>query len=629
MAIVLFAAPLSSAGAAATGDRLLYEPYQTAAARYPHVSKRDFQRAVHFIDREGRVSWGAEAVLRTAAECGRKRWLLWLYLHLPPVALVFEFLYRMIAANRKPLTWLRRFWYGKDLKLPTYHIASAVFLRLLGIIYLIAFISLWTQITGLVGEHGILPVDKYLAAVQQHFAQEMPPESSVWNVPTLAWLSPHDWFLNLLCASGTVLSVMLILGLLPMLSLALLWICYLSAFHAGQVFLGFQWDLLLLETGLAAIFLAPAGWRSKFLADRHPPRLAIWLLWWLLFRLMFESGAVKLTWNTGSTGPDGQPMANTWKLLTALEYHYWTQPLPGWTSWYMAQLPHWFQKASVLFVFVVELGLPWLMFGPRVLRAIACGGIVLLMALIGATGNYNFFNLLTVALAIMLLDDKLWPSFLRRRIRGTDWPVQFSPTRWRTFVMIPFAVFAIWVGGSQVIDAVRPAQESSESLESKLHVAQFFPVNSYGLFRQMTETRPEIIIEGSMDGADWKPFEFRWKPGDLLQAPRFCQPHQPRLDWQMWFEALRLEQVYNATKDVNPRYMSPWFQSFLMQLLHGEPQVMALLGENPFPNGPPKFLRVGLYQYFFTDENEWRQTKNWWHRDQIWLGPGWSLAPDK
>ena len=185
------------------------------------------------------MSRGAEAVLRTAAECGRKQWLLWLYLRLPPVSFVFDLLYLLVAKNRRPLTLLRRVWYGKDLKLPTYHIASAMFLRLLGIIYLIAFVSLWTQITGLV-VRGILPIDKYLAAVDQHFAQELPPESPVWNVPTLAWLSPHDWFLNLLCAVGAVLSVVLILGLLPMLTLRYCGFVTCRHFTQGRYFSDFN-----------------------------------------------------------------------------------------------------------------------------------------------------------------------------------------------------------------------------------------------------------------------------------------------------------------------------------------------------------------------------------------------------
>jgi lipase maturation factor 1 len=392
------------------------------------------------------------------------------------------------------------------------------------------------------------------------------------------------------------------------------------------VFLSFQWDILLLETGFVAIFMAPFAMRSRFLADRHPPRLAIWLVWWLLFRLMFESGAVKLTWNAWQKGPDGLPLANTWESLTALNFHYWTQPLPVWTSWYAAKLPSWFQKLSVLFVFVVELGLPWLIIGPRLLRCVAFGGITLLMLLIAGTGNYNFFNLLTVILALLLLDDKIWPRFLQRRIRGIDWPVLASPTRWRSFLLIPFAGLAIVLGTVQVKESIVPTAEPGPSLESKLNIGQFCLVNSYGLFRQMTETRPEILIEGSADGTDWKMYEFRWKPGDLSLSPRFVAPHQPRLDWQMWFEALRLEQVHKITGTIEPRYMSPWFQSFLMQLLRGEPKVVGLLEANPFPNATPRFMRIALYQYRFTDALERQKSGNWWNREQVWVGPNWSLA---
>ena len=559
------------------------------------------------------------------ALCGRKRWLGWLYKSLPPFAFAAEAAYRLYAANRKPIAILRRIWFGKDLKLPTYHIASALFLRLLGVVYLIAFVSLWTQINGLVGDHGILPLANYLDAVDQHFSQATPPASPGWNLPTLAWISPHDGFLNILCGAGTTLSVMLIAGLLPLPTLVLLWGIYLSLFHAGQDFLSFQWDILLLETGFAAIFLAPFSWRSKFLADRHPPRLAIWLLWWILFRLMLESGAVKLTWNTWDIGPDGLPAPNTWKSLTALDFHYWTQPLPMWTSWYAAKLPQWFQKLSVVFVLAVELGMPWLIFGPRILKYIACGAITLLMILIAATGNYNFFNLLTIVLCILLLDDKAWPQFLRRRIRGTDWPVLASPTRWRTVLLIPFAALALLLGVQQVKEAVAPAQHREPSLAADLHIAQFCLVNEYGLFRQMTETRPEIIIEGSTVGTDWKPYEFKWKPGDLSQAPRFNTPHQPRLDWQMWFEALRLERIHTATGTVDPRLMSPWFQSFLMCLRAANRKCWTCWPAIRSPTARQGSLRIQLYQYRFTDADERRNSGEWWHRTQVWVGPIWSL----
>jgi predicted DCC family thiol-disulfide oxidoreductase YuxK len=373
----------------ATDERIQFVPFQEAEARLPQIGDDERPIALCFVSKNGTVSRGAEAVLQMAAYCGRRRWLLRLYQNLPPLAFAAKACYRLAAVSRGPRTVVRRIWYGNDLKPPTYHIATALFLRLLGLVYLIAFVSLWTQIDGLIGDHGILPVTNYLDAAKHQFAAMSAPVSPVWNLPTLAWINAHNGFLHLLCAAGTLLSILLVLGLLPLPSLVLLWLAYLSLFHAGQEFLGFQWDILLLETGAVAIFMAPWTLRWRWLAGRHPPRIAIWLVWWLLFRLMFESGAVKLTWSNWQLGPDGSPVANTWRSLTALDFHYWTQPLPIWTSWYAAKLPEWFQKLSVSFVFVVELGLPWLIFGPRLLRYLACGGITLLMLLIAATSLHQ------------------------------------------------------------------------------------------------------------------------------------------------------------------------------------------------------------------------------------------------
>src|SRR5258705_4401773 len=333
---------------------------------------------------------------------------------------------------------------------------------------------------------------------------------------------------------------------------------------------------------------APFVVRSSFLKDRHSPRLAIWLVWWLLFRLMFESGAVKLTWNAWQLGPDGAPIANIWKSLTALDFHYWSQPLPIWTSWYSANLPGWFQKLSIVFVLVVELVLPWMIFGPRLVRHVAFGGIALLMFLIAATGNYNFFNLLAFALAVVLLDDRAWPRFLRNRIAGTDWPFLATPTQWRSIILVPFAFLVVLIGSLQVKEAIAPSKSPTASLESKLGIGRFFFVNEYGLFRQMTETRPEIVLEGSNDAIKWTAYEFRWKPGDPSRRPRLCEPHQPQLDWKMWFEALRLEEVYKITGTIDPRNMNAWFQSFLIRLMKGEPDVVGLFAYNSFPDRPLK-----------------------------------------
>lgn len=510
---------------------------------------------------------------------------------------------------RDALMIIRRFWYGKTLEPPTYGIAAAIFLRLLGVVYLVAFVSLWTQIEGLVGQDGVLPAANYLTAADRYYSQHDPPMSPVWYVPTLAWLNSSDGFLNFLCGAGSVLSLFLIFGVLPIPVLMVLWLCYLSLFHVGQDFLSFQWDILLLETGVLAIFVAPISLRSQFLAERQPPRLAIWLIWFLLFRLMFRSGLVKLIWNDSLAGPAGIPVQNAWESLTALNYHYWTQPLPVWTSWYAVQLPTWFHKLSVVVLLIVELVLPWFMFGPRLLRYIAFGGITCLMLLIAATGNYTFFNLLTIVLAITLIDDNAWPGFIRGKIQvSAVASISESRSRNRLILLVVAAL---------VFLSVQP---------SSIRFTQFHFVNQYGLFQRMTETRPEIVIEGSSDGLEWNEYSFRWKPGELSRHPRFCAPHQPRLDWQMWFEALQLEHAHQVTGTVLPSHMSRWFHSLLSRLLEGETKVLELLGDNPFPKSPPAFVRFILYEYRFTTADERNKTGDWWHRDVVWVSPTRSVA---
>ena len=457
----------------ATGTAITYVPYGELKTRISGYSNEDFRAAIHFVDSNADVYRGAEAVFRAMAHGGRKRWLLTLYRTLPPFALAAEAVYRTIAANRSQISTILGFWRGKDLRPPTYFISTALYLRLMGLVYLIAFASLWTQLDGLIGDRGILPANAFLAAAKNYCTQQFPPASPIWNFPTVAWLNPHDVFLNLICIGGMVASALLIVGVLPILLLAILWILYLSLFVVGQDFLSFQWDILLLEAGLVSIFIAPFGFRSRFLRDRHAPRIAIWLAWWLLFRLMFESGAVKLSWSKWLVDSAGNRVPNTWWALTALNYHYWTQPLPAWTSWYAAQLPEWFQKLSVIVVLVIELFLPWLILGPRRCRYVAFCGFASLMLLIAATGNYNFFNLLTIVIALTLLDDKAWPKWLQGRITGIDDPWLASPTRWRSFLLIPLALLAMLVGVSQVWEAALPERAPRQPLESRLGVRSF------------------------------------------------------------------------------------------------------------------------------------------------------------
>jgi len=292
----------------------------------------------------------------------------------------------------------------------TYVLASWAFLRLLGLVYVIAFGSLWIQLDGLIGREGIVPVAPLLAAAQNRLGIER-----WWQVPTLCWLDASDGFLYLLCGLGVGLGCLVMLGLLPALNLMLLWALYLSFATVCQPWLGFQWDNLLLETGFLSVWLAPLTLHDRLRRAVPPSPLALWSLRWLLIRLMFASGVVKL-----SSGDA------TWRDLTALVYHYETQPLPTWIGWYAHQLPMTWQRASTLVMFVTELVVPWLILAPRRLRLVACGCLVALQLLIAATGNYGFFNLLALLLCLLLCDDAVWPRAWRARLDVTPFPATAS-----------------------------------------------------------------------------------------------------------------------------------------------------------------------------------------------------------
>jgi len=462
-----------------------------------------------------------------------------------------------------------------------------LFLRLLGLIYVVAFLSLWVQIDGLIGENGVLPAADYL-----HEIAGMLGAARYWWVPTLYWFAPTDTMLHTLCAIGCAAAVSLTVGVAPALCLAITWASYLSLCTIGQDFLSFQWDILLLEAGFLAIFVAPLTFRPAAAHASPPPVITAWLLRWLLFRLMFSSGAVKLL-----SGDE------TWRHLTALEYHYWTQPLPTWIGWYANVLPDWFQRVSCALMFAVELGAPMLIWGGTIPRRIAFIPLVALQLLILLTGNYCFFNLLTIALCLLLLDDRAWPQWLRARLEHTTEPPTLA---WPKWILAPLAAVILTLSALQMFSLSRIGLPWPDALQTARRVlAPLRIVNGYGLFAMMTTTRPEIIVEGSDDGTQWKEYEFRWKAGDPSRAPAFVEPHQPRLDWQMWFAALGSYE------------QDSWFVAFAYRLLQGSAPVLALLERNPFPERPPRYLRALLYHYTFTDLAERRATGHWWKRELI------------
>ena len=474
----------------------------------------------------------------------------------------------------------------------TYVLASWLFLRVLGVIYFAAFTSLAGQIRGLAGRDGILPVAEFLNG-RRHWGW-----ARFWRWPSLCWFSSSDTSLLCLCWGGAILAVLLVVGVVPVAVLFLLWLSYLSLFTACRLFLCYQWDILLLETGFLAIFLAPVQILPEFPPRSAPPAIAVWLLWWLLFRLMFWSGAVKL--RSGD---------RTWRNFTALNFHYESQPLPTPVAWYAQRCPRVFHKWSVGVVLAIELLAPFWIPAPSAWRYAAAWLFILLMVLIELTGNYAFFNWLGIALSLLLFDDKIWLRVFKYFSHVSE--ARIMPASSISVCIAAGVALVVALLSLDIIGRLFRVEISrSKSLSGFFDVLEPLRlVNSYGLFAVMTTGRPEIILEGSEDGINWREYEFKWKPGDVRRAPRFVAPHQPRLDWQMWFAAL------------GAPLSNLWLERLRSRLLQGSPAVLSLLKTNPFPQQPPAYVRAVLYHYRFARTAERRATGAWWVRERRGLCP--------
>ena len=460
----------------------------------------------------------------------------------------------------------------------TYAISSWLFARALGGVLFIAFVSLGVQAKGLFGANGVTPIAMLVT-------QAKSAGHKFWQHPSALWWDSSDAMIRAVWLIGVMAALALLLGFLPKLALAVSWFAYLSFVSLGWPFMSFQWDALLLEVSFAAFFFVPMRVWDRPSGHPTPHPIARWALWWLLFRLVFRSAWVKLA--SGDAA---------WADLNALSYHYWTQPLPTALAWYANLLPDWFQELSCALMFAIEFAAPVLIFLPWAwARRTAAAAIIVLMLLIAITGNYGFFNLLTIALCIPLLDDRLLTRFFPRRFEAEPRPSR--RTKWNA-----------WPGvAPALIIAVSATIFVSGTFAKRLPtwlgpVYAFNTFNNYGLFAVMTSERPEIEIEGSDDGQNWKPYLFRYKAGPLGRAPQWNTPHQPRLDWQMWFAALG-----NYRRNV-------WLGNLMRRLLEGEPTVLALIEENPFEDEPPKQIRAVVYRYEFTDRDEHDATGQWWKR---------------
>ena len=433
-------------------------------------------------------------------------------------------------------------------------------------------------------------------------------ESAFAHLPTIFLWHHSDAFVRAVCWAGVVAAALVVAGVAQGPLLLAMWLGYLSLANVGGIFMGYQWDALLLETGLLAVLAAPWRWFSGRIPAAATGPAALRLA---APRLVVVSPDV--LFRVGQAGERRPDVANA----TALTFHYETQPLPTWIGWWAHQLPARLQIASCWIMFSIELALPFAIFLGRWGRLAACTGFTALMALILLTGNYTFFNVLAVALAITLLDDSWWPGKLKRWLRCPEGERQAtgsirslgSGRRRRPLFALSLVVLAESVGWPPSDEGGWLARQARAVREA---TAPFHLANSYGLFAVMTTERNEIIIEVSADGTDWHELNFRWKPGDVSRPPAFVAPHQPRLDWQMWFAALHPSFI--PQRDITSPRMA-WFARFLECLLDHKQPVWNLLGPPPIPVADVRHVRCVFYQYHFTDLHTRRATGAWWSRD--------------
>jgi len=460
-----------------------------------------------------------------------------------------------------------------------YELVCALFQRVLGVIFFIAFADIGVQIEGLAGSRGIQPFAEVLA----HLGAT-PGVQKYLDMPTLFWLNVSDAALVGAAIAGCLVSVMAVLNWWPRVAFAIAYVLYLSLYHAGGTFMTFQWDGLLLEAGFLAVFLTPKS------------RVAIALFYWLLFRLRFMSGLSKLTLHDP-----------TWSGLTALNYYFQVQPLPGPFAWYAQQLPDWLLRFGTAATLAVEILVPLMIVLPRRWRFTAAWITIFWQVLIILTSNHNWFNFLTIALCLFLFDDRAFARVLPRRLvaRLTRVPSP-SPGLLHTGSLASIALVTAFVSVLQFRELITLQTVKGRLGDVLAYAESFRLVNGYHVFPTMKTERIELRIEGSQDGSVWKPYLFKDKPDDPRRAPFWVIPHQPRLDWRMWF----------VTE--GPVHL-PWFHAFLHALLFGSPPVTALLQSDPFPDQPPHYLRVEAFRYRFTTPEERAATGDWWHVEP--LGP--------
>jgi hypothetical protein len=480
--------------------------------------------------------------------------------------------------------------------------ARWLFLRALGVFHFSVFYSLAFQIRGLLGDRGILPVSQLFPFIASRAGL-----GRFWLIPSVLWIAPNDRGLAALVVVGLFASLLLVFDVAPRACLVVCGVLFLSFVTAAQDFSSYQSEGMLLEATAAAFVLAPSGLRPGLAPEQPPTRAARLLVVWECFRIYFESGVAKIASGDRS-----------WRDLTAMDHYYQNGPLPTWIGWWAQQLPHGFHAFTAFFTLLVELGLVFGVFFPQ--RGVRLPVFAMLTALqigIIATANYCFLNHLVLALGLLLVDDASLAWLTRGRIRLPS-PVPRATRPWRVRAAAAWIVLLFYA--SLAVFAFEGAPEPMSWLAAPANaLANLRLANRYGLFARMTNVRYEIEFQGSVDGATWVPYRFKYKPQALDEAPGIYAPYQPRFEWNLWFCAVAEEGVPRSRIDDVADQTCPWVLRTKALLLERSPDVLSLFRDDPFADRPPRYVRAVLWRYWMTDPQTLRATGNYWRRERIAL----------
>ncbi|MFG2300589.1 lipase maturation factor family protein [Actinacidiphila glaucinigra] len=454
---------------------------------------------------------------------------------------------------------------------PDYWLSRVVVQRGLGVLYLVAFLTAAGQFRALIGEHGLLPVPRFLRDVPFRHA------------PSLFHLRYSDRLFAAVAWGGAALSAAVLAGvtdLVPlwaaMLIWAALWLLYLSIVNVGQTWYAFGWESLLLEAGFLAVFLGND--------DTGPPVLILWLMRWLVFRVEFGAGLIKMRGDA------------CWRDLTCLYYHHETQPMPGPLSWFFHHLPRGAHRAETAANHFAQLVVPVALFTPQPVASVAACVVILTQLWLVLSGNFAWLNWLTIVLAVAALDG----SYAAAPPPAASVP----PPAWYAALVIAATALVAVLSYWPARNLLSRGQMMNVSF-NRLHL-----VNSYGAFGSINRMRLEVVVEGTDaavpgPGTVWKEYGFKGKPTDPHRLPRQFAPYHLRLDWMMWFAG------------ISSAYAWSWFVPFVGKLLENDPRTLRLLRSNPFPDAPPTYVRARLYHYRFTDWHTLRATGAWWERSLV------------